>query len=56
MADGGVAAEAYILRVLSLLTFFAKVSRHQPRGSPRRRRDSSERQAGAFIVGVAEPK
>lgn len=31
MADGGVAAEAYILRVLSLLTFFAKVSRHQPR-------------------------
>jgi hypothetical protein len=30
MADGGVAAEAYILRVLSLLTFFAKVSRHLP--------------------------
>lgn len=28
MADGGVAAEAYIVRVLSLLTFFAKVSRH----------------------------
>jgi hypothetical protein len=28
MADGGVAAEAYILRLSSLLTFFAKVSRH----------------------------